>query len=137
MSEVNNCPRCNALFMQTRFREVCEACHKAEETLFETVIRFLKKRENRAASIARVVDVTGVEEELLHNWVRKGRIQSRQFPNMGYPCDRCGKIIHSARICEGCQTSLIQDLKQHESDEQWKQSIKESGHTYYTRRKEK
>jgi flagellar operon protein (TIGR03826 family) len=133
MSEIINCPRCNAIFMKNKFRDVCDTCYKEEEKMYETVYQFLKKRENRAAAMNRVIEVTGVDEELLYKWVKKGRIQTKQFPNMGYPCDKCGKIIGTGRICEGCSSELLDDLKQFEAEKEWKSKVKESGlKTYYT-----
>ncbi|PFG04655.1 TIGR03826 family flagellar region protein [Bacillus sp. es.034] len=133
MSEIINCPRCNAIFMQNKFRDVCDKCYREGENMYETVYQFLKKRENRAATMARVIEMTGVDEELLYKWVKKGRIQTRQFPKMGYPCDKCGKIIGTRRICEGCSSELLNDLKQFEAEQDWKVKVKESGQkTYYT-----
>ncbi|MFI8688006.1 TIGR03826 family flagellar region protein [Rossellomorea sp. NPDC077527] len=135
MSEIINCPRCNAIFMRNKFRDVCDKCYKEEETMYETVYKFLKKRENRAATMDRVIEVTGVDEELLYKWVKKGRIQTRQFPNMGYPCDKCGKIIVTGRICSDCSSEIVNDLKQFETEQEWKNKSRESGQrTYYTMR---
>ncbi|CAM5562043.1 hypothetical protein LSPH24S_05710 [Lysinibacillus sphaericus] len=41
--------------------------------LYQIVYRyFLRKRENRAATVERIVEATGAEEDLLyHRWVRK------------------------------------------------------------------
>ena len=45
-----------------------------KKRMYEEVYRFLRRRENRAATIERIVEVTGVTEDLLHKWVRKGRL---------------------------------------------------------------
>ncbi|BCB05705.1 TIGR03826 family flagellar region protein [Bacillus sp. KH172YL63] len=135
MSEIINCPSCNGIFMRNKFRDVCDKCFREEEAMYETVYQFLKKRDNRAATMDRVIEVTGVDEELLYKWVKKGRIQTRQFPNMGYPCDKCGKIIGTGRICSDCSTELANDLKQFENDQEWKNKSRESHQrTYYTMR---
>ncbi|QHE63205.1 hypothetical protein FHE72_20950 [Rossellomorea vietnamensis] len=135
MSEIINCPRCNAIFMQNKFRDVCDKCYREEENMYETVYQFLKKRENRAATMNRVIEITRVDEELLYKWVKKGRIQTRQFPNMGYPCDKCGKIIGTGRICGDCSSELASDLKKFETEQEWQKKSQESGQrTYYTMR---
>jgi flagellar operon protein (TIGR03826 family) len=133
MSEVMNCPRCNALFMKNKVREVCENCFKEEEKMYDTVYRFLKKRENRAATMETVINTTGVEEGLLYKWVKKGRIQTKLFPNLGYPCDKCGKIITSGKLCQGCTDGLKKDLKQFEANNEWKEKLN-TQRTYYTMR---
>ncbi len=133
MSEITNCPRCNALFMKNKFRDVCENCYKEDEKMYERVYQFLKKRENRAATMETVITQTGVEEELLYKWVKKGRIQTKLFPNLGYPCDKCGKIITSGKLCQGCTDSLKKDLQQYEANIEWKEKMKEQ-RTYYTSR---
>jgi flagellar operon protein (TIGR03826 family) len=133
MSEIMNCPRCNALFMKNRISEVCEGCYKEEEKMYETVYRFLKKRENRAATMETVINTTGVDEELVYKWVKKGRIQTKLFPNLGYPCDKCGKIITSGKLCQGCAEGLKKDLKQFEANNEWKEKLN-TQRTYYTMR---
>jgi len=92
MAEVRNCPKCNEFFNYTGVREVCHKCAQSEEELYQIVYRFLRKRENRAATVERIVEATGAEEELLYRWVRKGRLQPAMFPNLGYPCDNCGLL---------------------------------------------
>ncbi|MFL8936255.1 TIGR03826 family flagellar region protein [Rossellomorea oryzaecorticis] len=133
MSEITNCPRCNALFMKNKFRDVCEKCYKEDEKMYETVYQFLRKRENRAATMETIMEKTGVEEELLYKWVKKGRIQTKLFPNLGYPCDKCGKIINNGKLCQGCADSLKRDLQQFEANNEWKEKMKEQ-RTYYTTR---
>jgi flagellar operon protein (TIGR03826 family) len=133
MSEITNCLRCNALFMKNKFRDVCENCYKEDEKMYEKVYQFLKKRENRAATMETVINQTGVEEELLYKWVKKGRIQTKLFPNLGYPCDKCGKIINTGKLCQGCTDSLKRDLQQFEANNDWKEKMN-TQRTYYTTR---
>jgi flagellar operon protein (TIGR03826 family) len=131
MSEVMNCPRCNALFMKNKFRDVCDRCFKEDEKMYDTVYQFLKKRENRAATMETVIAHTGVEEELLYKWVKKGRIQTKMFPNLGYRCDKCGKIINSGKLCDGCAGGIKRDLMQFEANQEFK---KKHQATYFTMR---
>jgi flagellar operon protein (TIGR03826 family) len=129
MSEIMNCPRCNTLFMKNKFRDVCDLCFKEDEKMYDTVYQFLKKRENRAATMETVIAHTGVEEELLYKWVKKGRIQTKMFPNLGYPCDKCGKIINSGKLCDGCAGGIKRDLMQFEANQEFK---KKHQATYFT-----
>lgn len=43
MSQLANCPRCNALFMKSSFQTVCVSCLKEEERAFETVYKISEK----------------------------------------------------------------------------------------------
>ncbi|MFD1067700.1 TIGR03826 family flagellar region protein [Oceanobacillus locisalsi] len=116
MAELANCERCNRVFVK-QFREICDTCYKKEEDDFKTVYTFLRKRENRTATIGQIVAATDVDEHLLHKFIREKRLQPSQFPNISYPCERCGGPITEGNICEDCQTQLKEDLVQHEAEE--------------------
>ncbi|OCA89013.1 TIGR03826 family flagellar region protein [Pseudobacillus wudalianchiensis] len=132
MGEIVNCPRCGDLYMENAFRDVCAKCAKEEEQLYETVYKFLRQRENRAATIERVVEVTGVDEVLIHKWMKKGRLHAAHFPNLGYPCDRCGAIINKGKICGNCSNDIETDLKQIQREEAFAaEKVKHEKHTTY------
>lgn len=134
-AEIRNCPSCGDFFNYTGVRETCIKCARKEEKLFEEVYRFLRRRENRAASIERIVEKTGVEADLLHKWVRRGRLQPTMFPNLGYPCDKCGRLTTKGKLCEPCTEELQQDLKQFEAAQEFRESVKKSNEqTYFTRK---
>ncbi|MBQ0140793.1 MAG: hypothetical protein KBT36_16080 [Kurthia sp.] len=136
MGEVRNCPKCNELFNYNGIREICSKCAAAEEDMYEVVYRFLRKRENRAATIERIIEVTGVEERLLHLWVRKGRLQPALFPNLGYPCDSCGKLTTSGKLCMSCQQNLKGDLRKIEAAKEFRASVqKQDKGTYLSDKK--
>ncbi|MDS9470322.1 TIGR03826 family flagellar region protein [Sporosarcina pasteurii] len=133
MAELRDCPTCGGFFNYTGVREVCVQCAQKEEKKYEEVYRFLRRRENRAATVERIVEVTGVTESLLHNWVRKGRLQPALFPNLGYPCDQCGSLTTSGKLCETCATALQSDLKAFEAAQEFRDAISESdAKAYYT-----
>lgn len=126
MAEVRDCPTCGSLFNYTGIREVCVTCANNEEKMYEEVYRFLRRRENRAATIERIVEVTGVTETLLHKWVRIGRLQPALFPNLGYPCDHCGKLTTQGKLCESCTAELKSELRQFEAAQEFRESVKKS-----------
>lgn len=133
--EIRNCPTCDRFFNYTGIRDTCAECAQKEERKFEEVYRFLRKRENRAASVERIVEETGVDEDLLYKWVRRGRLQPTHFPNLGYPCDRCGALTSKGKICSNCQGDLKTDLKQFEAAQEFRENIKSSTErAYFTRR---
>jgi flagellar operon protein (TIGR03826 family) len=134
MGELANCPKCNALFVKTQFRTVCDACFKEEETAYETVYQFLRKRENRKALLQEVIDGTGVSEGLILKFIRNGRIQLANFPNLGYPCEKCGKPIREDRLCENCKKDIHKQLNLMEQEEKISERNKttEENYTYYS-----
>ena len=111
MAEIRNCPSCGEFFNYTGVRDVCYKCAQREEDMYQIVYRFLRKRENRAATVDRIVEATGVDEEVLYKWVRKGRLHPAVFPNLGYPCDNCGKITNKGKLCQDCQDDLKSELR--------------------------
>jgi flagellar operon protein (TIGR03826 family) len=134
MGELMNCPKCGRLFVKNQFRDVCEQCYKEEEKLFEKVYAFLRKRENRTATMVQVVEATEVSESLIIKWIKAGRIKLVHFPNLGYPCEKCGKMIREGRICLECNKGLQKQLQQLEQEQQRLRGQKYT--TYYVPKKD-
>ena len=136
MAEIRNCPSCDAFFNYTGIRDVCTKCAQQEEEMYQIVYRFLRKRENRAATAERIVEATGVDIDILYKWVRKGRLHPAHFPNLGYPCDNCGKITNKGKLCERCSDSIKKDLRAFEAVKEFRESIeKREKLTYHSDRK--
>ncbi|GEM01723.1 flagellar operon protein TIGR03826 [Halolactibacillus halophilus] len=114
MADLANCSRCGNLFVKTT-RDICQDCFNEEEKQFEIVYNFMKKRVNRQATIPEIVEATGVKEDLIIKFVKEKRLRTAQFPNLTYPCDRCGKDITEGRLCQACSNDLSGGLK-HEHD---------------------
>lgn len=137
VAEIRNCPRCGEFFNYTGFNDVCYKCAKEEEELYQIVYRFLRKRENRAATVDRIVEATGVDRELLFKWVRKGRLHPAVFPNLGYPCDNCGRLTKKGRLCERCTEELKSDLRAFEAAKEFRENIKKHERNTYLADREK
>lgn len=133
MAELTNCPNCNEIFVKSHFRDVCEKCWKEEELAYEKVYKFIRKRENRAATMDQVVEATEVKEELLLKFVKTGRLKLTQFPNLGYPCDKCGAIIKEGKLCDDCTEDLRKELEIHTMEEDRRKEIekREKHATYF------
>src|SRR3954469_9632170 len=125
MAELRDCPTCGDFFNYMGLREVCSKCAASEEKMYDEVYRFLRRRENRAATIERIVEVTGVTETLLHQWVRKGRLQPALFPNLGYPCDNCGKLTTTGKLCVGCTADINNELRTFEAAQELREALEE------------
>lgn len=125
MGELKDCPSCGEFFNYTGIRDVCGKCSAQEEKLYDEVFRFLRKRENRAATIERICEVTSVKESLLHKWVRKGRLQPAMFPNLGYPCDSCGKLTVSGKLCVNCLSDMKTGLRTFDAAKDFREKVAE------------
>jgi flagellar operon protein (TIGR03826 family) len=139
MAQLDNCPNCGDIFAKSQFRDVCPGCWKEEEQAFDKVSQFIRRRENRAATMMQVVEAVGVKEELLIKFIRTGRLKVTQFPNLGYPCDKCETIIRTGKICEPCALKIKKELEQHEQEQSFKEELRkrEKRGTYFTTNKTK
>lgn len=123
MGQLSNCPQCGSLYVQNAFRSVCEPCYKKEDQLFQIVHEYIRKRENRTATLMQVVRATGVEESLIHKFIKQGRLKLAHFPNLGYPCDQCGTLIREGRICVECRDELKKELNTIKEIEERQQQV--------------
>lgn len=89
-----------------------------EEDIFSELLHFLLRRNNRVLSNDEVVELTGVSSDLLYKWVKSGKLKNTIFPNIGAPCERCGKLTQ-AKICVSCSSSIVNTIKQEEKDQEW------------------
>lgn len=132
MPELDNCPKCGRIYVKN-LRGMCDVCLKEDDQLFDKVYQFVKKRQNRTATMMQIVEATGVAEVTIMRYVKEGRLKPTQFPNLGYPCERCGTVIQSGKLCLTCASNLDADLKQHEYEEERKRQIEErEKRTYFT-----
>lgn len=128
--ELENCPNCNEIYEKNKFRDVCPKCWKKEEADFQTVNNFMRKRVNRVATVEQIVDQTGVSENLILKFIKKGRLQPSMFPNLGYPCDRCGRFIQKGNLCTVCNEELRDELETFQKEEQRKREREKKTYLY-------
>lgn len=134
MAQLTNCPNCDKLFVKNAMRDVCETCYKEELALFDKVYNFIRKRENRTATMEQVVEGTGVPENLIYKFIKTGRLRVGAFPNLGYPCQKCGTLIKEGKICRDCKDELHEQLEQFEREKKFQEELKKLRHiTYHTR----
>lgn len=132
MNNLDNCPKCGALFVRTAVDTLCKACKKKENEQFEQVYNFIRQRENRQATIIEISEATDVDEETIMRFVKEGRLRPTQFPNLGYKCERCGNLIQTGKLCKDCVAELKKNLSQLEQDENRKQAERKASHAYYS-----
>jgi len=109
MAELANCPNCGELFAKA-LRPVCDKCAREVEEKFQAVYKFIRKRENRQASMDEVVEATEVDRQLITKFVKEGRLHLSQFPNMAYSCEHCERQIREGRICDTCRKGIQSGL---------------------------
>ncbi|WP_027409281.1 TIGR03826 family flagellar region protein [Anoxybacteroides tepidamans] len=133
---LENCPNCGRLFVKNQFRDICDVCYREEEKQFEKVYNYIRKRENRMATMAQVVEATGVEERLIIKFIKSGRLQLANFPNLGYPCSRCGTLIREGKLCAQCTKDLNKQIERMQQEEEKKKEQRQRT-VYYTRKEDK
>jgi flagellar operon protein (TIGR03826 family) len=111
LGNLANCTRCDALFVKT-VRDICPKCYQIVEQEYEMVARFLRKRENRGATVQQVSEATGVSVRQITRFIKEGRISIVDNPNMGYPCENCGVLIRSGHLCDACTKELRREIGQ-------------------------
>lgn len=109
MAQLDNCPRCGRLFVKLA-RKVCPQCHQKVEEEFRRVYDFLRKKENRQATIYETSEQTGVSVTQIKEFIRQGRLEIKDFPRMGYPCETCGELIKEGRFCHSCRQQLLKEM---------------------------
>jgi predicted amidophosphoribosyltransferase len=77
------------------------------------------------------VEATGVDRELLYKWVRKGRLHPAVFPNLGYPCDNCGRLTTQGKLCERCTEELKTDLRTYEAAKEFRENVQKNERATY------
>ncbi|WP_227937246.1 TIGR03826 family flagellar region protein [Alkalihalobacillus deserti] len=138
MKNVANCPKCGKIFVKA-LRPICQHCYKEQEDQFDKVSTFMRKKQNRMSSIREVHEQTEVELTLIHQFVREGRLQTKSFPNLGYPCESCGEIIKEGRICGGCTANITTGLDNLQKEKEFQErkdaerrAEKSKGATYHS-----
>ncbi|NLV99769.1 MAG: MerR family transcriptional regulator [Clostridiales bacterium] len=96
--DIRNCKRCNRLFQYNGIK-YCPKCVLELDEMFIKVRDYLY--ENKNANIAEVSEATGVEEKVILEFLRDGRLELRE-PSPDLTCERCDKPITSGRMCKDC-----------------------------------
>ncbi|MFC0187349.1 TIGR03826 family flagellar region protein [Fictibacillus aquaticus] len=126
--ELTNCSECGKLYVQY-VRDTCDACYVNEEKQYEAVYKFIRRSENRLATLMETHIKTGVPEKTIIKFIHQGRIRVKDFPNFAYPCDGCGAPMTDGRLCQVCKDSIKKDL---DLEDLIRQKQAEMRGSYYT-----
>lgn len=110
MPELAHCVNCDKLFVKT-VRDICHECYLEEEKMYEKVYKFLRKKENRSATLQQVHEATGVPEKTIIRFIKEGRIRTVDYKNLTYPCASCGAPINSGKLCHRCVSQIETELE--------------------------
>ncbi|WP_268884365.1 TIGR03826 family flagellar region protein [Alicyclobacillus fructus] len=106
-----NCRRCGRLFNKMG-HDVCPSCIHEEENKIAEIRDYL--REHPLANIYEVSQGTSAAYEEIVDLIRTGKLLLRQYPNMTYPCERCGAPTQSGRLCMNCAQELGEGIQMYD-----------------------
>ncbi|WP_422121908.1 flagellar protein [Planococcus sp. X10-3] len=104
------------------------------EKEFKVVNDFLKIDDNRFASIEEVSKFTEVAEKRIADFIRDGRIFVEDYPNLGYGCAHCGKLIQRQMLCTGCFEEFNDEVNKTLRAEKFLEGMNKSEETTQTPR---
>ncbi len=125
MKDVANCPRCGTIFLKN-LRPICNHCYLEQEKNYEKVSSYMRRKQNRRATIREVHEETGVDLQQIHQFVREGRLLVSMFPNLAYPCESCGKDIQEGRLCSSCKENITEGLQKIEDEKNFTERVRQS-----------
>ena len=99
--QLDNCRICGKLFLRDH-TDYCLDCYKKTEQDFKRVADFLTNEQNRFATIEEVSLETEVPVKQVADFIRDGRIYAEDYPNLGYRCAHCDKLIKRQLLCDDC-----------------------------------
>jgi flagellar operon protein (TIGR03826 family) len=120
---VGNCSRCGKLYAKNNIHDVCGACVKEIDKMYEVVSQYL--RENRGSTIGQLSDATEVPLRQIVRFIREGRISILNMPNINFPCESCGAEIREGHLCENCRRKLSRDVNNLAEDARRRESLKQ------------
>jgi flagellar operon protein (TIGR03826 family) len=120
---IGNCSRCGKIYVKNNIHDVCPACVKDIDRMYEAASKYL--RDNRGCTIQELSDETEVPFRQIVKFIREGRISIMNMPNMSYPCESCGEPIREGHICADCRKKLTKDYQNMNEDEKRRENLKQ------------
>ncbi len=105
---LKNCPRCGRVFPAGSGRDICSKCLEAEDDDYGVVRRYV--RDHPRSTVVEVAEETGVDEEVILQYLRDGRLMSNSFSSV-INCERCGKSIRGGRYCDSCLNVIDSQIR--------------------------
>ena len=111
LDQLDNCRQCGSLYLKN-YADYCIDCSKEVEEKFNRISEYLKNEQNRNVTLEDVSASTDVSLKQVSDFIRDGRIYAVDFPNLGYPCAHCSKLIKKQILCVDCYEQFSVDLDQ-------------------------
>jgi len=121
---LKNCPRCGRVFPAGSGRDLCSKCLEAEDDDYGVVRRYV--RDHPRSTVVEVAEETGVDEEVILQYLRDGRLMSNSFGSV-INCERCGKSIRGGRYCDSCLNVIDAQIRGVEPSKEDEPKIKNLG----------
>ena len=99
---LKNCEECNKVFAHPT-RRLCQSCYDIAQKSFTAVKEYLL--EHPGATVVEVSNETGVDPELIYEYIRDGRLSVVPKDAL-LLCEICGDPISSGRVCVKCRSSF-------------------------------
>ncbi|QGQ97488.1 hypothetical protein EHS13_22665 [Paenibacillus psychroresistens] len=113
--DVQNCPNCGNIFRKTTW-PVCQDCKNEMENELSKCTEFIRR--NRQTTMSQLVEQTGVSEINITKYIRDGKINISDVPNLSYPCDLCESSIRKGNLCVKCRMKINTDIDKMKRNEQ-------------------
>ena len=102
---VRNCRKCGRIFNYVVGPILCPRCVEEQEKVFQVVKEYVI--EHHGADIAEVSRECNVEPSQIRQWIREERLQFADDSPIRIPCEGCGAMIRSGRLCQKCKDKLL------------------------------
>ena len=105
LDSFKQCRICRGLFQYSGYGpEVCPACKKEDEEMFDRVKTYL--RDNPGRTLHQTAKDCDVPESRIRDWLKEERLEYTGKGETGLFCEHCGKPIMSGRLCDECRMSF-------------------------------
>ncbi|ONI44997.1 hypothetical protein AN641_05140 [Candidatus Epulonipiscioides gigas] len=127
MAEIKTCSRCKKLFSYLGGKRICPECKNNEEKIFDDVKEYI--RDNPKANFKQIHQDLGVSPKLLEEFIASGRLVLSSSSPLTLTCQICGESIKRGRVCEKCNTGMINELNgiNQKTEQPKKTEVKQTG----------
>lgn len=110
MSDLNVkiCSICGKMY-KYKGNPICNACLKKMDDNYVTIRDYLY--DHPGAGIQELAEETEIDEKIILQMVRMGRIQFAEGADTGIHCSACGRPITEGTMCESCKKKMAQTLR--------------------------
>ena len=108
---LDTCKVCKRLFQNVGSGAICPECKDELEAKFSEARSFVE--ENPGANLKQIARACDVKTTQVQEWIREERLVFEADSPNKVPCEHCGIMISSGRLCAECKKAkaeLIQDI---------------------------